>query len=258
MFISLKLLSNFFTDYKRRARSRRVARSPFYLRHPYSGPVSLASLDSRVAIDFDLGFLYNRVLKAANTTIIATLASWRGEVGGHPKALFRRPSELNPHEVQMTPALFKFTFVRNPYTRTLSAYLDKISRGKRKPLELAKKSGRTPSFEDFCIFLERGGLYDNLHWAPQASALLLPLEDFDFIGHTESLGSGLDSVRKRIRIETGTSGTVDRRLHSTNANALIREHYTSRCQRIIRTLYQEDFTQFGYSFSLPAVESVRN
>jgi len=257
MFISLKYISRRLTDHRRSSRSRRIAESPFYLRHPYCGPVSLESVDSRVAIDFDLRFLYNRVLKAANTTIIATLASWKGETDADPKALFRRPSELDPHDVQKISSLFKFTFVRNPYTRTLSAYLDKIARGKRRPIELVKQSGRAPSFEDFCIFLEQGGLYKNPHWAPQSSVLILPLDGFDFIGHIESLGSGLDNVRKRIRLNNGADGIVDRRLHSTSAKALIGEHYTSRCQRIVSSLYCEDFKQFGYSFSPFDIESVR-
>ena len=123
MLTPFKRLSRYVTDHKRRARSGRIQATPFYRSHPYSGPVSLASLDSRVAIDFELGFLYNRVLKAANTTIIATLASLKGETKDNPKDVFRKPSDLDEGETQQVSSLFKFAFVRNPYSRTLSAYL---------------------------------------------------------------------------------------------------------------------------------------
>ena len=251
MLTPLKRVSRYFTDKKRHARSRRIATTPFYRAHPYSGPVRLASLDSRVAIDFELGFLYNRVLKAANTTIIATLASLKNESGDNPKDLFRKPSDLTEAETQQVPSLFRFAFVRNPYSRTLSAYLDKIARGKRQPLELTRKSSRPPSFEDFCVYLEDGGLYENPHWAPQSSVLIFRPDDYDFIGRTESLGSDLNVVIKRLSSDAGGSGIVDRQLHRTGANTLIADHYSGECQRIVSSLFQEDFTAFGYSPSLP-------
>lgn len=248
MLTPLKRVSRYFTDTKRRARSRRIAATPFYHAHPYRGPISLASLDSRVAIDFELGFLYNRVLKAANTTIIATLASLKGKTDGNPKDLFRTPSDLNENEAQQIPSLFEFAFVRNPYSRTLSAYLDKIARGKRQPLELAKKSGHPPSFEDFCIYLEHYGLYENPHWAPQSSVLLLSTNEYDFIGRTESLDSDLDVVVRQLRSHIGGSGMVDRQLHRTGADALIQDYYTAECQRIVGSLFRDDFRRFGYPY----------
>ena len=252
MLTPFKRVSRYVTDQRRRAKSRRIETAPFYCSYPYSGPVSLASLDSRVAIDFEHGFLYNRVLKAANTTIIATLASLKGEDNGNPKNLFRKPSDLTANETQQISSLFKFAFVRNPYSRTLSAYLDKIARGKRQPLELTRKSGQPPAFEDFCIYLEHGGLYENPHWAPQSSVLILRPNEYDFIGRTESLGADLDIIIKRLRGDKGGNGIVDRKTHSTGANTLMRDHYTSRCESIVRSLFREDFSQFGYPGSIDA------
>ena len=69
-----------------------------------------------------------------------------------------------------------FTVVRNPWTRTLSAFLDKIANGPH------DKYGSIPGFGDnsrtgfeaFIAFLGHGGLQANHHWKPQNDALLLP------------------------------------------------------------------------------------
>ncbi|MDZ7747947.1 MAG: sulfotransferase family 2 domain-containing protein [Halofilum sp. (in: g-proteobacteria)] len=107
---------------------------PFYRRFPFTSPVSIRSADARGCVDLDLGVFYNRVPKAANSTVIVNLARERfGEdiPSKTAKRLFRRPAELARRELERFDELFRFTFVRNPYTRVLSAYLDKVERKAR-------------------------------------------------------------------------------------------------------------------------------
>jgi len=105
--------------------------TPFYRRYPYRDGISINSADARGLVDFDLGVFCNRIPKAANSSVIVNLAyrKFGREIPSkEAKKLFLTPSQLRSSEVERVSGLFRFAFVRNPYTRVLSAFLDKIDR----------------------------------------------------------------------------------------------------------------------------------
>jgi hypothetical protein len=170
---------------------------PFYRRYPFRSPASIRSADDRGMVDMELGFFCNRVPKAANSTVVTNLARLKfGRDVDSPdaKKMFATPARLNRAEVERFASLFKFTVVRNPYTRTLSAYLDKIERR-------AVRAGKESSFRDFLLQAKKTPrfLYSNAHWAPQSSLMLIPVEQFDFIGKVETLDQDLAEIKRRIR-----------------------------------------------------------
>ena len=232
---------------------------PFYRRFPYRGPMAITRIDPRGAAippaPGRRGLFYSRIPKAANSTISRILAEQSGYArrfaGRNPKDRFLRPSHLNRAEVAALEAEWlKFTFVRNPYTRTLSAFLDKI-RG-RKPQSrpfYAWFGGGEPGYLDFCRFLEAGGLWADMHWAPQSGILLLPLERFDFIGRLERLEEDLSTLLPmafgpEVRLEMRRAGP------SSGANARRAEHFSPEAQAIVARLYAQDFAAFGYDPAL--------
>jgi len=224
-----------------------VRLTPFYRRYPYQGGASLKSVDSRGCIDLDMGFFCNRIPKAANSTVVTSLARWRFEQdipSRQAKKLFLTPSVLSRAEVEKIDQLFRFAFVRNPYTRVLSAYLDKVERR-------AVRRGEESRFEDFLASLKRDQLHANAHWTPQADLLLLPFEQFDFIGKVENLTQDLETVRQRLLNVPIDAGMRDERSNATNANSKIAQYYTPGCAEIVRDLYARDFELFGYSTELP-------
>src|SRR5690554_3204017 len=104
---------------------------PFYRRYPFRSAASIRTADDRGMVDMDLGVFCNRVPQAANSTVGTVLA--RLKFGRHidspdAKKMFATPARLSKAEVERFPWRFKFTVVRSPSTRTLSAYLDKIER----------------------------------------------------------------------------------------------------------------------------------
>jgi hypothetical protein len=226
---------------------------PFYRKYGYALPVSIFELDLRVFISHELGVLFNGIGKAGHSSVVLNLAKAQyGEdldIGGAKKHAFAKPSSLSRDEVERLDEYFKFTLVRNPYTRTLSAYLDKVVRGKVVPEPLARStSGRAPSFLDFCLYLEDGGLHDALHWAPQTAQMVIPVSAFDKIARLESFNEDFDAVLRHIglgeRLEALGIGKYD--AHKTQSDQKRDQYYCSRSRDIIARLMADDFRLLGY------------
>lgn len=234
--------------------------SPFYRRYPYAGPMDLFKLDPRGCYSPAEPFFYSRIPKAANTTIVAALAEHcpfrrRQPRREDPKYRFLRPLFLPDREVRrLEHDAFVFTFVRNPYSRVLSAYLDKVGRQRhqgRRFLAWAERHGEPGDFVGFCRFLDAGGLHLDMHWAPQRDILCLPIDRFDFVGRVESLDRDLSQVLRRLfgpdaRMPDRRRGTT------TNASHRLQEAYGPEQRERIGRLYSGDFELFGYDRALPA------
>jgi hypothetical protein len=220
---------------------------PFYRRYPFTSPVSIRSADDRGCVDMDLGFFCNRVPKAANSTVMTNLARLKfgADVASRDaKQMFATPARLNAAEVARFEQLFKFTVVRNPYTRTLSAYLDKVERR-------ARREGRESSFRAFLLSLKEGALYRNAHWAPQSALMLIPVEKFDFIGKVESLEQDLEAIKRRIRPDLEQPVTSFRG-NATGAGGKLRAYYDDESIALVRDIYRRDFEAFHYDVNFVA------
>lgn len=222
---------------------------PFYRRYPFRSPVSMRSANDRGMVDLELGFFCNRIPKAANSTIVTNLVRLKL---GHDvpsrqaKKISTRPGRLSRADMARFDELFKFTVVRNPYSRVLSAYLNKVVRFPQRCGEIS-----------FAQFLQRLAeeprfLYSNAHWVPQADLLLIPAEEFDVIGKVESLDRDLAEIKQRIR-----PGVADQITSAgpppTGAAKKLRRYYSDDSLiALVADIYRDDFATFGYSTDLPA------
>ena len=234
------------------SRQRRIQmiRAPFYRRYPYNHPVSLFEVDRRVFISRELRLVFNGIGKSGHSSVIANLvrAQFGNDIpiGQAKSSSFQRPSTLSSEQVDALAGFFKFTLVRNPYTRTLSAYLDKVVRGKVVPAGLQRRGGgKTPSFLDFCLYLEDGGLHDAVHWAPQHKMLVLPIDQFDHIAKLESFDADFSIVLQRLglaeRFEVARHDP-----HKTNSDQRRDSYYCERSRDIVTRLLADDFRLLGY------------
>ncbi|MEX5729259.1 hypothetical protein Ga0609869_002612 [Rhodovulum iodosum] len=236
---------------------------PFYRRYPYRGRCSLFKVDPRGAYSPADGFFYSRVPKAANTTVTSALAERstyrrRFAKAGDVKDAYLRPSYLSARSVRALEAGVKFTFVRDPYTRTLSAFSDKILGRRPQARPFTEWFGdwpddAPPGFADFCRFLDAGGLTLDPHWAPQTDILLLPVAAFDFIGRTERLEEDLAEVLTRIFGPTDARA-IESRGRRTGASDRVAQAYTPEALDIVNRLYARDFRELDYPVrqTLPA------
>lgn len=231
---------------------------PFYRAFPYRGPVSLFQVEHRAAYSPPNRFFYNRVPKAGNTSVARILAGksryTRPRPGKGDMGRMLRPQLMSRADVRALagPDTFRFTVVRNPYTRVLSAYLSKIllidnpKRLRRFARMMKADPGTPPDFTTFCRFLANGGVWRDGHWAPHRALMLLPQDMYHHVGRVETLDHDLALIARRIWGEDAAVPAP--RLGMQTA---IATHYTDEARDSVARLYAEDFRRFGYPIELP-------
>jgi len=151
-----------------------------------------------------------------------------------------------------------FSVVRNPFTRTLSAYLQKV--GKRGEPSWEKFTRRyrlkrsvtqdDVSFLDFLKLIadEPDEALDR-HFGPQYLNLLLPFSSPKFVGRVEAM----EEVAKFLA--DFDVSLEFRAPHATNANEKVFQAYTPECIDIVRRKFADDFRIFGYSTDISDIDS---
>lgn len=183
-----------------------------------------------------------------------------------PHHLLVKPFQLGEagfNQAVRDPSFVKWTVVRNPFTRALSGYLDKVCRNEPQFANIrnrvAKMRGNAPediehtdvSFEQFCEALatfEKPIEFDP-HWRPQFLHTCGDILPYTHIAKLESLDESLEHLTKLVGFKNLNFSSG--RPHATNANEKLPDFYTDRCIEIIRDVYALDFLHFGYDRDLP-------
>lgn len=166
---------------------------------------------------------------------------------GDPRAFFQRED------------IFKFCFVRHPYGRLLSGYLDKVvhRKGQHQQIEaaLGKQEGENISFAEFIdAVVQLPIIEQDQHWRVQYYQTYQAGIKHDFIGRFENFAEDVRYVAERLGIQAylgpeilGTSlvKSVGRH-HATGADALVEQYYTPDLKAKIYEKYRMDFEVFGY------------
>ena len=234
------------------------ATRPFFRDYPLRVTAHIAN--SRCVISDPMRFLYFRIPKAANSTIVATLYKQEhGDVGGKGvkmKGSYRHPDSLDASEARdVRDNYFKFTVVRNPYDRFLSAYLDKIAgdrlRQKSKVTRALKLKPEEPvNIDRFLDYLEfEKGTLGDAHWAIQTDMIFMPLDQLDFIGKVESLSEDLPVIVERI-FGNHEFAIEQRASHATGASSKRKTMLNHNQMLRIHRIYEQDFDLLHYPAEL--------
>ena len=210
----------------------------------------------------DGSYLYVNNAKAACSTIKFDLwhrAYARGEVHEKPsgnRVHLRDLSLWGSIDDKLLDSAFIFTFVRNPFTRVLSSYFDKValrSTGTCRPPGklLRKKFGLSPTadltFRDFLRLINRlPSAEDDLHWRPQVDNVFFDRLRFDYIGKVESYDRDIANVFSRLFNDakwTSPGWTP----HATHAQDKLLEMYGAVETQLVLRKYARDFAAFNYS-----------
>lgn len=210
----------------------------------------------RLAFFPGLGLAFNRVKKNANSALILLLHELEtGQPGQAARAKDAAPNlfDLPASDLARLDDFAVFVTVRDPYSRVLSAFLDKFRQDRYR-----RKHGSfdlTPQgFGDFLNWLDKGGLARDAHWDLQVKLLALPLGCYDAVLRFETLRDDALSffAARAIAVpddalqgeHTGDRGK------ETGASARMAAFYTPERAALVARLYAADFAALGYDPAL--------
>ncbi len=152
-----------------------------------------------------LNIAFNRVKKNTSSTSIGLLSYLeKGEMAHAMAVKGSTPhiDELGLRGLFLLRRALRIVVVRDPYSRLLSAFLDKF-----RSEDYRAKYGRfdlnRSGFQDFLAFLENGGLRSNQHWGLQTEQIALPIEEYQetltFSGFPNNLLDVLTPIAPHVR-----------------------------------------------------------
>lgn len=148
---------------------------------------------------------------------------------------------------------FIFCFVRNPFTRSLSCYLDKMVNTEFERRRLAPRLDLNPDTPpSFISFLEAVAEQSDeecdIHWASQTFLLRPNRIRYSFIGRFELFRQQFGMVCDRLKISEYANDLSDT-WHATNAYQKVRRYMGKKEVELIQKIYERDFRNFGYGWS---------
>lgn len=255
-----------------------LAKGVTFLATPFIEPRRKKALQPsnlrHVVLYKSLDLAFNRVKKSANSSTLMFIADTiravnEGQANRSAKTFKEyRESKQKAIEAGRVMNLFHLflpgtmrmrfvTVVRDPYSRLLSAYLQKRYNHRKGYSEIYEKF---PGFTDdddkkgfsrFCEYIEKSGPYGNKHWWPQVRLLIMPPEFFDFVLKVETLDHDLNDLFSKIVPNwKHTNFAIPHPNESgekiTNASQRVEDFYTPSLKAIVRDAYRDDFEAFSY------------
>jgi predicted O-methyltransferase YrrM len=173
----------------------------------------------------------------------------------HERSQFQLPSLLDfddetQEEILQSEDFFRFTVVRNPFTRLQSAWQDKIRlcapryEGMYYALRGRLPTGRDPdsiiSFEEFVQAISHDSLTTcDHHWRLQTAHLFYPALRFSLVGH-------LEEFNRAIRAFVTHLGKCSHELPNMNEANQSPALFSESLAHQVYMLYKPDFDAFAY------------
>lgn len=216
--------------------------------------------------------LYLCIPKCASTTIRMALSQMVGEPASCAAQVhLRRYSPLRSpkqvgvstfHRLVKDQAALRFSFVRNPYDRLVSAWADKFQGKPLVPgdtiidlylkhrqsldLPLPKNPDQTLSFADFVHFVAAtADRRIDAHWRSQDDMLNVPGIAFDFIGKLESFSEDFVRVIDHVGADRSMAATLGAHFNKSRHQPW-RDYYTDALAGQVYRAYERDFDRLQY------------
>ena len=172
---------------------------------------------------------------------------------------FVKPFQLPPdllEEVFTSRKFRRFSVVRDPASRLLSAYLEKIRQGlpQATPIlealrislgDQAPQEAAQITLEQFIeVVGAQTSREQDPHWRRQHDQLGLPTIRYDAIIHLEDLDNSWPTIAALSSIPDLREQFYCR--NSTGASARVDEHYTPQLRQAVAQIYADDYRVFGY------------
>jgi hypothetical protein len=137
---------------------------------------------------------------------------------------------------------FQFAFIRNPWDRILSCFLDKTKRSIGTKDEVPfYRTYKDYTFEEFVNVMDSRMIYWDGHMTPQT--MLINLDNIDFIGRFENLKHDVGLIQQYLHMPIETIS------HENQSIRLdYREYFNNKTKDKIYKLYRMDIMRFDYEF----------
>jgi hypothetical protein len=170
---------------------------------------------------------------------------------------FVKPFQLPPdllEAVLASPDYRRFTVVRDPASRVLSGFIEKVGQGLKQsvPIVAAVRASTGIDVEPADVtlgqFLDVIGAQESRdqdpHWRRQADHLGLGVVPYDAVIHLEDL----DASWERIGDLTSTPGLQEQFFcrNSTGARSRMQDFYTPELLARVADIYARDYSELGY------------
>jgi len=170
--------------------------------------------------------------------------------GAHVRP-YQLPSDLL-EEVLTGKNYTRFTVVRDPGTRALSGYLEKILQGLRQSedisVALGGKAADTISFAEFLgVIADQKSREQDPHWRRQSDHIGWGIVNYDAIIHLEVLDNSWGQVAQLT-----STPDLDGQFYckkSTHANSRTDEYFTPETIDLISQVYSADYRNLNYALS---------
>lgn len=186
--------------------------------------------------------LFVHVPKAAGVSVVSSLFGVAISIGHTRYRTFR--ILLNDDEINN---FFKFTFVRNPFDRLVSAYefLQKGGLTDQDRTWADRKISKYNGFGDFVKgWFDDLNVYSYYHFIPQHEFVCFRNRiAVNYVGYYETLVDDYNYVQKKLKI-----GSPLMALNSRKDRVDYRAYYDSETIDIVSKVYKKDLDLFGYDF----------
>ncbi|NCG23744.1 MAG: sulfotransferase family 2 domain-containing protein [Actinobacteria bacterium] len=203
-----------------------------------------------VSISCDYNFVWFRVAKTGTRSLDRLLET---EIDDY--RYFERRDPIHP---QLTDLLkngcFRFSIVRNPWDRLVSAWRNKIRREFPKQAQFLKMLAGTASeneiaaaqsdFSEFVRLLPGSPLFLNEHFWPQAE--LLSGIELDFVGRFERYSDEITHVLNEVGLGHLASAIPHR--NQSYEGLHYSEYYDHESRDLVGDIFQADIARWDYSF----------
>jgi len=155
---------------------------------------------------------------------------------------------------------FRFTFVRNPYDRLYSGYLQDRHAGENYGRWIKAKKPIFDVIGDdfpryFREYVQKADIVSDWRWI-----CFCPMSEFayadgrnvlDFVGHAETLETDLSALGERLGLQIAKAPDENVRRGHCTVRPKYLPHYDRETIAAVNRLYADDFTRFGYDMVDP-------
>lgn len=179
----------------------------------------------------------------------------------HDRERFQMPSLASLPETKARSVLrgreyYRFAFVRNPYSRLVSAWKNKlyfVEPGMENTYLAIKNafpnnvSGKYISFDVFIQYVLQHERLDscNPHYRLQVKLLYDGAIDYDYIGKVENYRDDIENVLRDIGVSNMNQANHGAGNESEPGDW--RSYYTEELASLVYSMYEDDFQRFSYS-----------